>query len=434
MFFLYSFLFTLGFIAMLPLFVLRRGKYAAGFWQRLGFLPEFEQDERKVLWLHCVSVGETNAARPLVKEIIENFPDYRLVVSTTTKTGQNLAKEIFKNSAELVFYFPFDWKFSVRRALRRIKPDVVLLMETEIWFNFLRQANRSGARVAIVNGRLSEKSFNRFKYIGKTMRRVLHYIDLALMQGRGDAKRLIELGIRASKVKITGNVKFDQSFEERDLTEEFRRRFAVSENSPLIIAASTHAPEEALILQAFKDVWKNSPAELPRLMFAPRHPERFEEVFELVKKSGFDWVRRSEAESSRDETAEIILLDSIGELRAVYPLAEIVFVGGSLIPHGGQSVLEPAIARSAIVTGFYTMNFSDAVKEFLQQEALIQLPELEEKQISSKLAEVFGELLQDKEKRRKLSVNAFGVMQKNRGASQKTIENLKLLLSAPKNQ
>ncbi len=434
MFFLYSFLFTIGFIAMLPLFILRRGKYAAGFWQRLWFLPEFEQDERKVLWLHCVSVGETNAARPLVQELIENFPDYRLVVSTTTKTGQNLAKEIFKNSAELVFYFPFDWKFSVRRALRRIKPDVVLLMETEIWFNFLRQANRSGARVAIVNGRLSEKSFNRFRYIGKTMRRVLHYIDLALMQGRGDAKRLIELGIRSNKVKITGNIKFDQSFSDIKQTAEFRRRFAVSENSPLIIAASTHAPEESLILKAFKDVWKNSPAELPRLMFAPRHPERFEEVFELVKKSGFDWVRRSEAESSRDKTAEIILLDSIGELRAAYPLAEIVFVGGSLIPHGGQSILEPAIARSAIITGFYTMNFSDVVKEFLQQEALIQLPELEEKQISSKLAEVFQEILQDKEKRRKLSVNALGVMQKNRGASAKTIENLKLLLSASKNQ
>jgi 3-deoxy-D-manno-octulosonic-acid transferase len=434
MFFLYSFLLTIGFIALLPLFILRRGKYAAGFWQRLGFLPEFGQDERKVLWLHCVSVGETNAARPLIKELIENFPEYRLVVSTTTKTGQNLAREIFKNQAELVFYFPYDWKFSVRRALKRIKPSVVLLMETELWFNFLRLTNKSGARIAIVNGRLSEKSFKRYSYVKKTMRRVLHYIDLALMQGRGDAKRLIELGIRASKVKITGNVKFDQSFEESDLTEEFRGRFAVSENSPLIIAASTHAPEESLILQAFKDVWKNSQDKLPRLMIAPRHPERFDEVFELIKKSGFDWVRRSETESPRDKTAEIILLDSIGELRSAYPLAEIVFVGGSLIPHGGQSVLEPAIARNAIVTGFYTTNFTDIVGEFLKQEAVIQLPALEEKQASAKLAEVFRELLQDAELRRKLSASAFGVMQKNRGASRKTIENLKPLLENPKNQ
>ena len=203
----------------------------------------------------------------------------------------------------------------------------------------------------------------------------------------------------------------------------------------MIVAASTHAPEEAHVLQAFKDVWKNSTADrLPRLLLAPRHPERFDEVFELIKKSGFDWVRRSETESGRDQTAEIILLDSIGELRAVYPLAEIVFVGGSLIPHGGQSVLEPALARSAIVTGFYTMNFADVVKEFLRQDALVQLPDTEEKQLPARLAEVFTELLEDTEKRRKLSVNALGVMQENRGATRKTIENLRPFLSDSKNQ
>lgn len=434
MFLLYSFLLTVGFVLLLPLFVLRRGKYTAGFWQRLGFLPDFETDGRKVLWLHCVSVGETNAARPLVSEIIENFPEYLLVVSTTTKTGQELARKIFNDQAKMVFYFPLDWKFVVRRVLRKVRPDIVLLMETELWFNFLRQTSKSGARIAVVNGRISEKSFRRYTHIKKTMRRVLHYIDLALMQTRGDAKRLIELGIRSSKVKVTGNVKFDQSFEENDLTERFRARFDVSENSPVIVAASTHAPEESLVLQAFRDVWKHSPERLPRLVIAPRHPERFEEVSELIKKSGFDWVRRSEAESTRDKTAEIILLDSIGELRAVYPLAEIVFVGGSLIPHGGQSVLEPALARNAIVTGFYTMNFADVVKEFLRQEALVQLPRLEEKQIPGKLAEVFRELLQNAEKRRKLSVNAVGVMQENRGASRRTIENLKQLLSDAKNQ
>lgn len=434
MFLLYSLLLTLGFIALLPLFILRRGKYFAGFWQRLGFLPEFEQNERKVLWLHCVSVGETNAARPLVKELVENFPEYRLVVSTTTKTGQNLAKEIFKTSAELVFYFPFDWKFSVRRALRKINPSVVLLMETELWFNFLREASRSGAKISVVNGRLSEKSFRRYSHIKNTMRRVLHYIDLALMQGRGDAKRLIDLGIRSGKVKITGNVKFDQNFAEGDLTEKFRQRFAFSDASPLIVAASTHAPEESLILQSFKDVWKTSQGNLPRLLIAPRHPERFEEVFALVKKSGFDWVRRSEAESARDKTAEIILFDSIGELRAIYPLAEIVFVGGSLIPRGGQSILEPATGRAAIVTGFYTMNFADIVRDFLAQDAIVQLPALEERQVSAHLAEVFRELLQNAEMRRRLSVNAFGVVQKNRGATRKTIENLRPLLSFPKNQ
>ena len=173
MFQIYSFLLAVGFILMSPIFLLKREKYVSGFWQRLGFLPEFRRDERKVVWLHCVSVGETNAARPLVDEITKQFPAHRLVISTTTHTGQILAKDIFKTYAETVFYFPLDFKFSVRRALRHFKPDAILLVVTELWFNFLREANKSGAKLAIVNGRLSEKSFKRFSYLKKFMRRVL---------------------------------------------------------------------------------------------------------------------------------------------------------------------------------------------------------------------------------------------------------------------
>ena len=428
MFTFYSFLLAVGFILMSPIFLLRREKYISGFWQRLGFLPEFAPDERKLIWLHCVSVGETNAARPLVEEIKKQFPAHRLVISTTTRTGQNLAKDIFKICAEAVFYFPLDFKFSVRRALRHFKPDVILLVETELWFNFLREANKSGAKLAIVNGRLSERSFKRFSYIKKFMRRVLNYIDLALMQSNADAKRMMSLGTHPSKVKVTGNIKFDQSFETSDLTEILRARLAISGDAPLIVAASTHAPEEKWILESFKKLWKNSSENLPRLLLAPRHPERFNEVAELIKDSGFEWVRRSENPSERDKTAEIILLDSIGELRAVYPFAEIVFVGGSLIKHGGQSILEPAISGKTIVTGFYTMNFTAAVTEFLDKNALVQLPETNEKTIAQDLAKVFSELLKDIEKRAELSQNALEVMQKNRGATAKTIENLKQIL------
>src|SRR5438046_2840033 len=194
MFFLYSLLLTIGFIVLLPRFVfdaIFNGKYAAGFFQRLGVLPEFVPSDRPVLWIHCVSVGETNAARPLVDAIKREFPGHRLIISTTTKTGQLLAKDIFKGIAEIVFYFPFDWKFTVRRALRRFKPAVVLFMETEIWFRFIREAYKSGAHLAIVNGRLSEKSFKRYGYIKKFMRRVLGYLDFALMQQNADAKRLM---------------------------------------------------------------------------------------------------------------------------------------------------------------------------------------------------------------------------------------------------
>jgi 3-deoxy-D-manno-octulosonic-acid transferase len=365
----------------------------------------------------------------LVKELLKNFPEHKLVVSTTTLTGQNLAKEIFARDAALVFYFPFDFRFSVRRALRKIQPSVILLMETELWINFLREASKSGANVAIVNGRLSEKSARRYGWIPKTMRRVLHYVDLALMQSATDAKRLISLGIRNTKVKVTGNIKFDQQFDESEsvLTGGFRERFAVSTDAPLIVAASTHAPEEKWILDAFKRVYKSANNKLPRLMLVPRHPERFGEVAQLIKETGFEWTRRSEIQMPRDKIAEIILLDSIGELRAVYPLAEMVFVGGSLIPHGGQNVLEPAMAKKAIVTGFYTMNFAAIVREFLEKEALVQLPKIDEKEIPARLAETFAALLEDEHAREKLAANAFRVMQSNRGATNKTIEYLKTL-------
>ncbi|MGI8467775.1 MAG: 3-deoxy-D-manno-octulosonic acid transferase [Pyrinomonadaceae bacterium] len=431
MFFLYSLLLTIGFLFLLPRFLFQK-KYAAGFRERFGNLPDFDAQGKPVVWLHCVSVGETQAARPLVAELLENFPEYKLVVSTTTLTGQTLAGEIFREKAALVFYFPFDWKFSARRALNKIKPDIILLMETEIWFNFLREAGKSGAKTIIVNGRLSEKSANRYKIIRRAMRRVLRYVDLALMQTGADAQRLLSLGIRSARVKVTGNIKFDQPTDETEseLTNKFRERFQISEDAPLIVAASTHAPEEEWILDAFKNLRENFAASPPRLLIAPRHPERFDEVSALVKKSGFDYARRSENESANDRSAEIILLDSIGELRAVYPLAEIVFVGGSLIPHGGQNILEPAAAQKAIVTGFYTTNFEKIVEEFLAKDALIQLPKLTEKQIPENLFRVFAELLNDAERRETLAENAFGVMRANRGASRKTIEFLKPIFQA----
>ncbi len=429
MFLLYSFLLTVGFVVLLPRFLFQK-KYAAGFRQRFGKLPAFELDERPVLWLHCVSVGETNAARPLVKSLKENFPEYRLVVSTTTLTGQTLAKQVFADDAELVFYFPFDWKFTVHRALKHIKPSVVVLMETELWFNFIREAHKDGAKVFIVNGRLSERSVRRYSLIPKTMRRVLHHVDLALMQTNADMKRLLGLGSRGTKVRVTGNMKFDQDFDETesDLTLNLRVRFDYSKDAPLIIAASTHAPEEKWILEAFKDVRKSAKANPPRLLIVPRHPERFAEVEKLIKESGFTWAKRSAAISETDKTADIVLLDSIGELRDVYPLAEIVFVGGSLIPHGGQSILEPAIAGRAIITGFHTANFKEIVKEFLAQNALVQLPKTSEKEMVPELAAAFTDLLKDKEKREKLARNAFVVMKKNRGATAKTVEQIRTVL------
>lgn len=433
MYFLYGILLTLAFIVLLPRFVfdaIFKGKYADGFKQRLGFVPILKPDDRKIVWLHCVSVGEANAARSLAMRLKEEYPAVRLVVSTTTRTGHELAKTLFADVAEVVFYFPFDWTSTVRRSLRRISPAVVLLMETEIWFNFIRENSRNKTKIAIVNGRLSERSYKRYSYVGQLMRRVLGHIDIALMQENADATRLMGLGIRPSKVKVTGNLKFDHDLNEQeiDLTDLFQLRFGVTDEVPLIIAASTHAPEEKYVLEAFKEVWKNSTARLPRLMIAPRHPERFPEVASLIEASGFTWTRRSSSPTDLDESAEVILLDSIGELRAAYPLAEIVFVGGSLIKHGGQSIFEPAAAGNAIITGPHTRNFEAAIKEFLSKDALIQLSTTKEKMIVRALAAAFEKVLSDEKEAEKLGYNALTVMENNRGAVERTLEYLAPLL------
>ncbi len=434
MFFIYSVLFTVVFVILSPRFLfdaLRHGKYAAGFWQRMGYLPPFDSDGKPVIWLHCVSVGETQAARPLVDELLKNFPGHKLVVSTITKTGREVAEKLFAGKAALIFYFPFDWKFTVRRVLRAIEPQAVLLMETELWFNFLREAHRGGVKVAIVNGRLSERSVNRYMWIRGFMQRALHYIDLALMQSQADAGRIRELGMKNSRIRVTGNVKFDQLISEKEsaLTQEFRRRFNISDGAPLIVAASTHEPEEKIILAAFTEA-KNLPENSRlRLLIAPRHPERFEDVANLIDEAGFAAIRRSAAPGIADEMADVILLDSIGELRAVFPLAEIVFVGGSLIPHGGQNILEPAAAKKAIVTGPYTMNFAAIIKEFLANEAIIQLPQTDdETSLPGALSKIFAELLQNAGMRERLAENAFSLMQTGSGATEKTINYLKPLL------
>ena len=422
---LYSLLYTLAMLLMSPLFLLRRQKYASGFGERLGNYSEFKQDDRKVIWLHCVSVGETNAARPLVDELIKQFPSHRLVVSTTTRTGQDLAKKIFRKKVDSIFYLPFDWKFSVRRALRNFQPSIVLLMETEIWPRLIVETKKFGSKIAIVNGRLSERSCRRYERIKGFVRAILNDLELALMQGKTDAERIVELGLDSNKAKIAGNLKFEQQFNsnENQLAAELRRRFGIDGKRPLIIAASTHEPEEQELL----DTIEMLPSK-PRLLIAPRHPERFSDVISLGAGYEFQWSRRSDPVYPRDPDVDIILLDSIGELRDVLELADIVFVGGSLIPHGGQNILEPATKGKAIVVGPYTHNFQSIVETFLENDALIQLKEMEGFEMSKQIREVFTNLINDDKLRQALGQNALQLIGENKGASEKTIELLKPLL------
>lgn len=433
MYFLYSILLTLGVVALLPRFIFdafRHGKYVAGLGQRMGNVPPIDRSGGPVVWLHCVSVGETQAARPLVRELRQTYPASNIVVSTTTLTGQRLAREVFRDDAAQVIYFPFDWRWTVRRSLRAIQPSIVLIMETELWPTFLRECRRRNIRTAIVNGRLSERSFRRYRMIRRFIRRVANDLDLALMQTEADAARIRALGLDESRVRVSGNIKFDASSDETGnvLTDELRRRFALDERRQLIVAASTHAPEERIVIDALRQLSSNG-GTAPRLLIAPRHPERFAETAELLESSGLRWARRSAKPAKTDEAAEAILLDSIGELRSVYLLADLVFVGGSIATTGGHNILEPAATGTCIITGAHTHNFAAIMETFIAADAVVQLPPVTEDEAAQLLSTVLGDLLNDEQKRTALSERAKALFEQNRGATERTIEMLAEIMS-----
>jgi 3-deoxy-D-manno-octulosonic-acid transferase len=418
----YSVLLSLGLIVLIPHFLfqaLAHGKYIAGLRQRLGSIPPV--NGKPVIWLHCVSVGETQAARPLAKRLKQQFPHHELVVSTITLTGQTLARDVFRNQAASVFYFPFDWGWTVRRALKAVNPAVVLIMETELWPNFLRECKTRRIPVALVNGRISRQSYRRYKLIRFFLRRVLASLSVAVMQSEADAARLEELGMPKERLFTAGNLKFDGELtsELTAKTEELRRRFAFDSNVPVILAASTHAPEEQIVLESIQRLRQKQPV---RLLLAPRHPERFNEVATLLQKSGLSWTRRTNATAAGDADASIVLLDTIGELPATYALAEIVFVGGSIVDKGGHNVLEPAAAGATVVTGAHTHNFHAIVDLMNEAGALVQLPALEDTAAGEELAYVFEKLLASPAEREELGRRAKQLVTTNQGAADRTIQ------------
>ena len=418
----YSLLLSLGLIVLIPHFLfqaLAHGKYVAGLRQRLGSIPQV--NGKPVIWLHCVSVGETQAARPLAKRLKQQFPHHDLVVSTITLTGQNLARDVFRNEAASIFYFPFDWRWTVRRALKAVNPAVVLIMETELWPNFLRECKTREIPVALVNGRISRQSYRRYRLIKSFLRRVLSSLSIAVMQSETDAQRLEDLGMLKDKLFTAGNLKFDAELggELTEKTEELRTRFAFDRRVPLILAASTHAPEEQIILESIQKLRQKQPV---RLMLAPRHPERFNEVASLLQKSGLAWTRRTNARDPNDANAAVVLLDTIGELPATYALADIVFVGGSIVDKGGHNVLEPAAAGAAVVTGAHTHNFHAIVELMNEASALVQLPPLEGAAASDEIAYVFEKLLASPADREELGRRAKQLITANQGAADRTMQ------------
>jgi len=436
MYFLYSLLLAIGFLLLIPRFLfdaLNHGKYVIGLGERLGNLPALPDSTRPRIWIHCVSVGETQAARPLVSALRRRFPSHSILISTTTLTGQKVARDVFRNDAEAVFYFPFDWAWTTRRVLRRLDPALVLLMETELWPRLLHECRKRDIPVSIVNGRISATSFRRYKWVGSFVARVLSDVTLALMQSESDAERIRNLGTDSKRVIVTGNLKFDlvDNAAEELLTAEFLARFGFNDREQMIIAASTHDPEERLILDAFRRLRDVSTEHNGlRLLIAPRHPERFSEVTALLDNSGLKWVRRSSAPGAHDLDCDVVLLDTVGELRAVYPLASIVFVGGSIAPTGGHNILEPAASAACVVTGAHTTNFSAIVSAFVAAEAVIQLADVSIQQAPSELANVFAVLLADRVGRHRTGARAQDLCKSNRGATMRTIDLLAPLLNA----
>ena len=428
MYFAYSFLLSLGLLLLTPYFLfqaLAHRKYVDGLRERLGFLPTINR--QPVIWLHCVSVGETQAARPLVERIRKELPHHALVVSTVTLTGQKLARDLFHTQAARVIYFPFDWRWSVRRSLRAISPAAVLVMETELWPNFLRECKAREIPVALVNGRISRKSFARYRRIRFFLRRVLEGLTIAVMQSETDAARLRELG--GKDVVVAGNLKFDAGVVDQQT--DLASRFGLKTDVPLVLAASTHAPEEKIVIESFRRLRETQRA---RLMLAPRRPERFNEVAELISASGLSWARRTAAPQASDATAEVILLDTIGELPATYSLATAVFVGGSIVDRGGHNVLEPAAHGVAIVTGAHTHNFHAIVDLLNEADAIVQLPPVEGDDAVAALAKALRPLLTETKWRAQLGNRAQELVVANRGATDKTMKLIAPLLSLNRSQ
>ena len=367
-----------------------------------------------------------------MRELKTRFPDIALAISTTTRTGQELAQDIFKDDAVSVFYFPFDWRWTVRRVLSAIRPTAVVILETELWPGFLRECRNQRIPVAIVNGRLSGQSFRRYRLVKQFISRVLSCVTLAIMQTDADANRLIKLGMKPENVRVSGSLKFDAGVlpATTSATDYFNERFSLNRAAPVILAASTHAPEERIILESFKQILTKLPD--ARLLIAPRHPERFNDVASLVELSGLSYSRRTKPAVVADTTNSVILLDSIGELPSIYSLATIVFVGGSIARTGGHNILEPAAVGACVVTGGYTHNFQAIVETFSKADALVQLSPMPEAEAREELTTVLTGLLIDDARRAEIGARAKKLVNQNRGATERTVDWLEpLLLSSP---
>jgi len=397
--------------------MLRHGKYRRGLGERLGIVPQRIRFEgKRSIWVHAVSVGEVLAVSTLVLRLRAEYPEHRILVSTTTDTGHKLAAGRF--GAENVFYFPFDFKFCITRYFRALHPELIVIAETEFWANLLRVARESGSRVAVVNARISDRSLPGYRRWRPLLSRVLSSVDLFLAQTPEDARRLAEIGAPKDRVFVGGNLKFDvPASSSPKIVNQLRS--ALESSGPVLVCGSTVEGEESFLFDVFRSVLADYPSAV--MLLAPRHPERFQQVADQLQQSQLKFWKRS-TWKGEPLFGGILLVDSIGELASLYTLADVAFVGGSLVPRGGHSILEPAQHGVAILVGPHTENFRDIVELFRTQDAVhIVRP--------SDLAHVMVGLLKNESERRALGRRAFETLQSQRGATQFTMEKLRTLLT-----
>ena len=427
----YSLLTLIAFIVISPYFLyqaVRYKKHIGSLRQRLGYLPiSFNVDGEDSIWIHAVSVGEALTARALAADLKARYPRLRLFLSTTTIAGQQVARRNIQH-VDAVFYFPFDWAFIVRRTLNLARPRVFIMMETEIWPNLLRVCRERGIKTVMINGRISTRSYPRYRLIRPLFKHVLANVDRFCMQSEESARRLIDLGALPSRVTVTGSLKFDSlelptASAHGKPRQRVLRFFRLSPNRTVLVAGSTMRGEEAAVFDALRRIKTTMPAALA--IIAPRQPERFGDVERLAVAAGFTAMRRSELPIDAEPRADIVVLDSIGELAEIYQLATAVFVGGSLVDHGGHNILEPAAYGKPIVFGPYMQNFTEIADAFIANGAAIQV------QSARELEEMLLTLVTDPVRRARLGAAARALVEANRGAKEKTMAVIADLVPVP---
>ena len=420
---LYTFLLGLGFAFAAPFFLWRgRGtnRYTANFKERFGALPVYlNVDSEPSIWIHAVSVGEVLASRILVEPLRRRFPKHRIFLSTSTVAGNAVARQRV-HGIDGLFYAPFDFPSPVRKVLDTLRPDLLVIVETELWPNLIHEAYARGTKIALVNGRISPRSFPRYRKVRALLRGTLSKVDAFLMQAEPHAERIRLLNAPADRVKVTGNLKFDAL--ETGRPKERLARIILSEPArPIVVAGSTVPGEEEIVLKALQTAREKVPN--LGLVLAPRHPDRFSEVTALVEASGFKAARRTDLEPGQWKAGDVLVLDTLGELASVYSLATVAFVGGSLVPQGGHNVLEVSANGVPVLTGPNIQNFQEIANEFHREGALVYVRD------ATELSREIVSFVTDKARRDEVGGRGRALIEPNRGAMGRTVDALSALIS-----